>query len=480
LAFNNNVNNNHNVNNKTMKTKRFLVLSLLLSMAISVLQAQVRIDALSAPHSGIGSNLNRNDNTDTTGFDLPRVNLISATNPQPLANDFAVLNGAMVYNLTASGTDLKVGPYFAGDDRWISLSEDGDATNDKDIVLLDSLPVTVWLGVDGITDRPLTITTSIDNDDESMLTYQWYYLDADAIPQAIGGEIFQTFTISKGNAGSEAYRIKNPGEVKKYFCVVRNRSKLAITTRVRAVYGNGLFLNNDRWLNVLSYNLGVSEAGKSLTPEQQYAAPVEDTAITGDLYQWGRVADGHQARTLNLPAGLYAGVNTNLSGVETSKLDAATGQILDASIAGKFILRSNGAFDWRQYDASANDPDGINSPPAAWIHNPCNNLNDGDKEWRLPSSEEWSQICANNSIENTGKGLLFKPDGTHPSVFLPAAGSRSRINGILYTVGTSGYYWSSVSSNVYASSLAFAATAVNPVNMNDRSYGFSVRCVSSE
>jgi uncharacterized protein (TIGR02145 family) len=105
-------------------------------------------------------------------------------------------------------------------------------------------------------------------------------------------------------------------------------------------------------------------------------------------------------------------------------------------------------------------------------------VNVDSKTWRLPTSGEWTQIYANNSVENTGKGLRFKPDGTNTSVFLPAAGYRNRITGVLANVGASGNYWSSAASGTNALSLYFNATTVSPANSNNRSLGFSVRCVA--
>jgi uncharacterized protein (TIGR02145 family) len=151
-------------------------------------------------------------------------------------------------------------------------------------------------------------------------------------------------------------------------------------------------------------------------------------------------------------------------------VDATTGQITDGNIRGRFILRNAGVYDWRNYTATVWDS----------ASDPCRNVNDDSgKTWRLPSSEEWSQIYNNNYPENTGKGLRFRPDGTtRTSVFLPAPGGRYRSSGALYNVGTYGYYWSSTSSGTNALCLIVNATSVNPTGSSIRSYGSSVRCVA--
>jgi uncharacterized protein (TIGR02145 family) len=453
-----------------MKTKHFLVLSLVLSMSIFILQAQVRIGDLSAPRSGVSLDLNGNNNTATTGFGLPVVSLVNSGSTQPLTASFSILQGVIVYNTTVdpSAGLPEAGIYIAGANSWVRVQMGGETAEYADIILLTALPATVWLGTDGSESRQLTITTPIDN--TVTLYYQWYYVDLgeNSIPVAIQDSTAKTFTIL---AGSDIdYKLKNPGEVKKYFCVVRNGTKSVVTTRVRAVYGSGVFLNNDRWLNVLGYNLGVSEEGESLTPAGQFNKEPGDLTVAGYLYQWGRDEDNHQFRDTMVSdvkdKFLYHGVLSSSTGVAVN--DA--GQPTDASFKSRFILRDAGAYDWCNYIASE------------WneAYDPCRKLSLGDnKTWRLPTSDEWPQIYNNNYPENTGKGLRFRPDGTiRTSVFLPAAGYRSRISGALVNVGTNGYYWSSAASGTNALDLTFSATTVLPTNSYNRSTGFSVRCVS--
>jgi hypothetical protein len=470
--------NNNNLNKKTMKTKHFLALSLVLATAISALQAQVRIGDLSAPRSGLSLDLNRNDNTAATGLGLPRVNLVNSGSAMPLAADFSSLNGTIVYNLTVDPEAglPQVGIYVAGTSSWVRLLMGGETTEYADIVLLNPLPATVWLGANGTESRQLTITTSIDA--STTLYYQWYYLDSgETTPQPISGQTSQTFEISKGNA---SYQLQSEGEIKKYFCVVRNGTKSTVTARVRAIYGIGVFLNNDQWLNVLGYNLGVSEEGKSLTPAEQYNECANNNnaggaTIGGYLYQWGRAADGHQLRDTtqkSVPQFIYRDVLSAANGVA---VNSGTGQIDNGSAGyGQFILRNDvtagSVFDWRNYTATK----------WADADDPCRSLSLGDgKNWRLPTSGEWGLIYANNYPQNTGSGVHFRPDGSNASVFLPAAGYRNRSLGALTNVGAVGNYWSSSansSGGVFV--LGFNSSTVSPATTSYRSYGFSVRCIS--
>ncbi len=65
-------------------------------------------------------------------------------------------------------------------------------------------------------------------------------------------------------------------------------------------------------------------------------------------------------------------------------------------------------------------------------------------EWRMPTKEEWQELKQNTTcIWTTQKGVngrLFTASNGN-NLFLPAAGYRR--DGILYRVGSYGYYWSS-------------------------------------
>ncbi len=80
-------------------------------------------------------------------------------------------------------------------------------------------------------------------------------------------------------------------------------------------------------------NLGASRVATSST----------DAAAYGDLYQWGRLADGHQCRN--------SGTTTQLSSS-------------DVPDHGDFILASSSPFDWRspQNDNLWQGVNGVNNP----------------------------------------------------------------------------------------------------------------------
>jgi uncharacterized protein (TIGR02145 family) len=173
------------------------------------------------------------------------------------------------------------------------------------------------------------------------------------------------------------------------------------------------------------YNLGATDT--SLDPH----VPVQ--AIHGDYYQWGRSTP---AATTDAIIGTW---NTSA---------AANGSWLDASKTG-------------------NDP--------------C------PTGYRVPTQTQWNGVIANNTRSSTGSwaddgnfttALHFGPDAATHTLTLPAAGDRFPVNGALNRRGNRGYYWSSTENGTYAYYLNFNGSVASTSNYNNRTSGFSVRCVS--
>ena len=174
-------------------------------------------------------------------------------------------------------------------------------------------------------------------------------------------------------------------------------------------------------------NLGASQVATSST----------DAASFGDLYQWGRAADGHQIRT--------SGTITALSSSDTPGHDS-------------FILAPNSPWDWRN-PQNTNLWQGV----VSGVNNTC------PVGYRLPTDAEWDAERSSWST-NDAAGAFASP------LKLPVAGYRGGSNGSLDNVGSGGFYWGSTVSSTYSRSLFFNSSFAG-MFMDNRAFGLSVRCI---
>lgn len=171
-------------------------------------------------------------------------------------------------------------------------------------------------------------------------------------------------------------------------------------------------------------NLGATQAATSGT----------DVASFGDLYQWGRAADGHQCR--------------NSATTTTQSTTANPGH-------GSFI---EGAPDWCN-PQNDNLWQGVNG-----TNNPC------PSGYRLPTEAEWEperqSWSSNNAVGAIGSPLK-----------LPVAGSRS-FNGTPPGPGSFGIYWSSTVDGTNSRTLNFGSSNA-AMDSSNRANGFSLRCLKN-
>ena len=158
-----------------------------------------------------------------------------------------------------------------------------------------------------------------------------------------------------------------------------------------------------------------------------------DAASYGDLYQWGRLTDGHEERT---------------SGTTTTQSST------DNPGHSNFI---KGSSDWRS-------PQNDNLWQGVFgINNPC------PSGFRIPTETEWEAERV-SWASNDAAGAFTSP------LKLPEAGQRYYTSGSLGFVGSTGNYWSSPVDVTYSRYLHFTSSSAYMYS-NRRAYGFSVRCI---
>jgi len=224
-----------------------------------------------------------------------------------------------------------------------------------------------------------------------------------------------------------------------------NNSHLELcTTRIECINAGGHWSDNVCFGLVTSVgqvwmdrNLGAFQVATSST----------DLLAYGDLYQWGRGADGHQF------------ITDDPTGTITSTISST-----DNPGHSDFILVQWPPYDWRgpQKDTLWQGVNGINNVCPAGF--------------RLPTAGEWETERLSWS-SNDAAGAFASP------LKLVLGGYRCHLCGNYYDEDSYGYYWSStVSSTIYDGNMAnylFLRSNFASVEYENghRAWGYSVRCI---
>ncbi|MEN8886231.1 MAG: FISUMP domain-containing protein [Winogradskyella sp.] len=168
----------------------------------------------------------------------------------------------------------------------------------------------------------------------------------------------------------------------------------------------------------------------------QVAISSTDAAAYGDLYQWGRAADGHQFRT-------------NTTTTSTLATTSTPGH-------GSFIIPSAEPYNWLTIQ------DNSLWQGVSGTNNPC------PSGYRLPTATELEN-------ELTAWGGNHAASAFASALKLPLAGMRNRL-GSLVAVGSAANYWSSTVSGTNVTRLSFGVSTSGMYDLSLAS-GISVRCI---
>ena len=206
------------------------------------------------------------------------------------------------------------------------------------------------------------------------------------------------------------------------------------------------------------HNLGADESAYPFTPSWK---------LNGAYFQWGKKpvdtnGDGYRTKP-----------NSGTEGFAAAPTGSTAGTANVVSVAS-----------WSTSPAADGAWNVTEGSPAKTANDPC------PSGYRVPTRNEWVSIYSTtpmNTQTNWSNVGTYSDSTTNynagknvnNSLYLPASGFRYRSDGSLMLRGFSGYYWSSTENGTsIAYNLNLTSGSVDPVSSNNRTCGFSVRCVA--
>jgi uncharacterized protein (TIGR02145 family) len=387
------------------------------------------------------------------GVHLPRLDTAErdALIP-PTSADSIAAKGLAVFNTTTNCYNVWSGK------QWLSLC---DADMNPLRITTQPAPFTWRRKQDDAGDpngpaTPDAVTLTVVASGSGTLTYAWYEK-----PQN------KNITTHGAKLGSEASYTPDitAWGMHTYYCVVSNSTDSVVSNYADVAVGCGAKTTDGNWLSFMCYNLG---ADTTLDPFVYYSK--HDSCsfdIKGWLFQWGRVADGHQWRGAARAAGPW---------VDSTRNQVPSG---NATFYGKFISTSSApsyhdwarppyAKAWSAYK-SADDP-----CPAGWV---------------VPTVSDYASIVAGtdfahtalaaataNTLVSDSCGCAFQPDGTTTTLYFPCVGQRLPAGN--YSHFKYATFWASMPSGVFSPFVEWQIEKkIYVSSMTHKANAFSVRCV---
>ena len=267
-----------------------------------------------------------------------------------------------------------------------------------------------------------------------------------------------------------------------------------LTRGLKASSADNIALTPSRTYTVMKYNLGADATSAE-----------GEVGRFGLLYQWGRKDPFIGAKSTKENEMSFAQTN-NVLGYEwksRNNKEVISTAGADSSIAyaiqhpTTFLYNDNGdaVYDWLNVSNHTGQRDNLWGNPNTATTFP--NQDRGSKSiydpcpvgWRVAPQDTWTRFAKNGTgggedelyiSSNFTCGHNFYCHTSGKTAFYPAAGCRFRSDGQLHNVGSEGFMWSSspnTATQNYGGRLTFSKSSVHPLHGDNRSNGFSVRCV---
>ncbi|GAB6007418.1 fibrobacter succinogenes major paralogous domain-containing protein [Dysgonomonas reticulitermitis] len=378
-------------------------------------------------------------------------------------------------------------------------------------------------------------------------TYRWYQVTSHNMHVRIAKPVGEPGTVSGTGADSNSFipsgvlkgttRDANNAGFYRFYCVAESSLGAHLESDIAEVaVGCGAKNSAGEWLSFMCLNLGATKL--TIGDQQNYPVnltePSDCQALYGSLFQWGRIADGHELRSATGVNKFWhhdviavPPVQDPLTGVYYNEIkisDIISGQLCPSSgiPSPYYQVDPNGAWHglfiwgyedwtpagqsqtasdllWRTGRFIQNDPcahyktDGTYQ--AFWATGPGSDAcTDAGTAWRTPTQEEWGELykggthsgspataTANTWVWNSSGingGYEIKPDGVNTTLFLPASGLRDTSSDSFGYQGSQGQYWSvGIVGKSGAHALSFNNEGVDPADAKVRSSGFALRCI---
>ena len=398
------------------------------------------------------------------------------------------------------------------------------------------------------TETPAALTINVSA--SSAISYQWYIVTGSNIHVPVAractasdGAGFNTPSFTPTNIIKGTTRNAANNGFYRYYCVATNLTGETVTSDIAEVaVGCGAKDMFGNWVSFMCFNLGAEPQTMAaqratvlnIQPNpigtNNYLRSANERTVLGDLFQWGRIADGHENRDLISLNGTGGDATDNYINWRAD-ITYENGNILgtgnqafpyqqitrNTDFYGKFVRTytsseynwyygdgiATSAVDqlWRQSAFAPNDPcqhimlDGKTYSTFYPDANPSSTAGGSSGTgWRIPTQDEWGSIflggtgnglasiaMANTWVRFTGgtPGYNILPDGVTTTLFLPFNGDRSSTNALLTYTGITGYYWSGSIFSANAVYINLTSTRVSPAANAARGNGMGLRCIKN-